>query len=76
MNVSLLGPQGAGKGTQAKRITTEYKVPNLSTGDVLRSHLARGTALGVTAGDMMSRVLLVDDGLVCEMLAERMQQPD
>ncbi len=74
--IIFLGPPGAGKGTQAKRIAAEYKVPHLSTGEVLRSHLERGTELGVKAGDMMSRGLLVADDLVCDMLAERMQQPD
>jgi adenylate kinase len=74
--IILLGPPGAGKGTQAKRISAAYNIPHLSTGDVLRSQLARGTALGMKAGDMMSRGLLVADGLVCEMLAERMQEPD
>ncbi len=74
--IVLLGPPGAGKGTQAKRIAAENKVPHLSTGDVLRGHLARGTSLGLLAADMMSRGLLVADDLVCEMLAERMQHPD
>lgn len=74
--IILLGPPGAGKGTQAKRIAAENKVPHLSTGDVLRGHMARGTSLGLQAADMMSRGLLVADGLVFEMPPERMQHPD
>ena len=46
MNILLLGPQGAGKGTQAKRIAAEYGLPHIATGDMLREHIARGTELG------------------------------
>lgn len=74
--IVLLGAPGAGKGTQAKRIAAEYRVPHISTGDVLRNHMDRRTALGAEAGDMISRGLLVSDELVCEMLAERMQDED
>jgi adenylate kinase len=74
--IILLGPPGAGKGTQAKRIMAEYRVPHISTGDVLRSHLERRTGLGVKASEMMSCGKLVADDLVCDMLADRMQQSD
>jgi adenylate kinase len=74
--IVFLGPPGAGKGTQAKRIAAQYQVPHLSTGDILRSHMERRTALGVQAGDIVSRGLLVADHLVCDLLAERMRQPD
>jgi adenylate kinase len=74
--IILLGPPGAGKGTQAKRIMAEYQVPHISTGDVLRNHLERRTGLGVKASEMMNRGKLVADDLVCDMLADRMQQSD
>lgn len=74
--IIFLGPPGAGKGTQAKRVAAQYDLPHLSTGDVLRSHLKRGTALGVRAGEMMGRGQLVADSLVSDMVAERMRQPD
>ncbi len=71
----LLGPPGAGKGTQAKRISAEYRLPHISTGDVFRSHVQRNTPLGIKARDLMSRGMLVADDVVCEMLGERMSQP-
>jgi adenylate kinase len=72
----LLGPPGAGKGTQAKRISAEYRLPHISTGDVFRSHVQRNTPLGIKARDLMSRGMLVADDVVCEMLGERMREPD
>ena len=52
--VILLGPPGAGKGTQAKRIVEHYGIPQISTGDILRDNVQRGTALGLQAKDMMA----------------------
>jgi adenylate kinase len=74
--VVLLGPPGAGKGTQAKRIMERYLVPQVSTGDLLRYNVAQGTELGKVAKAVMDRGELVSDDLVCEMVRQRLQQPD
>jgi adenylate kinase len=74
--VVLLGPPGAGKGTQAKRISQRYGVPHISTGDLLRDNIARGTALGKQARELMERGELAPDGLVCQMVATRLAEPD
>jgi adenylate kinase len=74
--VVLLGPPGAGKGTQAKRIMERYGIPQVSTGDLLRENVARGTDLGVAAKAVMARGELVSDDLVCGMVCERLSQPD
>jgi adenylate kinase len=74
--VVLLGPPGAGKGTQAKRIMERYLVPQISTGDLLRQNVAQGTELGVAAKAVMARGELVSDDLVCEMVRQRLMQPD
>jgi len=72
----FLGPPGAGKGTQAKRIAQRYQVPHLSTGDMLREAVARGTELGKLAKPIMDRGDLVPDDLVLGMVEERLAQPD
>jgi adenylate kinase len=74
--VVLLGPPGAGKGTQAKRITERYGIPQVSTGDLLRENVARGTDLGLAAKAVMARGELVSDDLVCGMVRERLSRPD
>jgi adenylate kinase len=74
--VVLLGPPGAGKGTQAKRIMERYGIPQVSTGDLLRQNVARGTELGMAAKAVMARGELVSDDLVCTMVRERLIQPD
>jgi adenylate kinase len=74
--IVLLGPPGAGKGTQAKRIMERYGIPQVSTGDLLRENVVRGTDLGLVAKAVMARGELVSDDLVCEMLRERLKQPD
>ncbi len=74
--VVLLGPPGAGKGTQSKRIMEHYGVPQVSTGDLLRDNVNRGTELGQAAKAVMARGELVSDGLVCEMVRLRLMQPD
>src|SRR5580698_5813082 len=74
--VVLLGPPGAGKGTQAKRIMERYGIPQVSTGDILRENVVQGTELGVAAKAVMSRGELVSDDLVCEMVRLRLKQPD
>lgn len=74
--VVLLGPPGAGKGTQAKRIMERYGIPQVSTGDLLRENVACGTELGQAAKAVMARGELVSDDLVCTMVRERLIQPD
>src|SRR4051794_10465796 len=66
--IILLGPPGAGKGTQAKRISETFKIPQISTGDLLRDHVARQTELGQKAKAAMDRGDLVSDELVCDMV--------
>jgi adenylate kinase len=72
----LLGPPGAGKGTQARLVARERNIPHLSTGDMLRDHVARGTPLGHLAKFSMERGDLVPDDLVLGMAEERISQPD
>jgi adenylate kinase len=74
--VIFLGPPGAGKGTQAKEVAKLYGVPHLSTGDMLREHVAQGTSLGQRAQPIMARGELVPDSLVLKMVAERIERPD
>lgn len=74
--IILLGAPGAGKGTQAKLIVDFYGVPQISTGDLLREHVAKGTELGRKAKEIMEKGNLVPDELVCGMVAERLSRPD
>jgi adenylate kinase len=74
--VILIGPPGAGKGTQAMRISQRYGIPQISTGDLLRDNIAQGTELGKKAREAMDRGELVSDELVCQMVASRLTQPD
>src|SRR5438874_11100566 len=74
--IILLGPPGAGKGTQAKRIAERYGIPQVSTGDILRENVQRGTELGVQARCIMARGDLVPDYLVCVMVALRLRNAD
>jgi adenylate kinase len=74
--VVLLGPPGAGKGTQAKLIAERFQVPHISTGDILRDNVARGTELGQEAQAVMARGELVSDTLVNNMVASRLRQAD
>ncbi len=72
----LLGPPGAGKGTQGKRISERYGIPQISTGDLLRDQQRRGTELGKRVKQIMERGELVPDKLVCDMVADRLRLPD
>ncbi len=74
--IVFLGPPGAGKGTQAKRIVARYQIPQISTGDLLRDNVQRRTPLGMQAKAVMERGDLVSDDLVCDMVAERLQRND
>jgi len=74
--VIFLGPPGSGKGTQAKVLAGKFTVPHLSTGDMLREHIARQSPLGLQAKPIMDRGELVPDSLVLKMVAERIERPD
>lgn len=74
--VILLGPPGAGKGTQAQRIAQRYRLPHLSTGDMLRDHISRDTELGRKAKPLMERGELVPDEIVLGMVEDRISRPD
>jgi adenylate kinase len=74
--VVLLGPPGAGKGTQSKQIVQHYGIPQVSTGDLLRDNVARGTSLGIQAKDIMARGELVPDELMYGIVADRLREPD
>lgn len=76
MRVVLLGPPGAGKGTQASDLTHHYKIPHISTGDMLREHRQRGSDLGRAAAACMDTGRLVPDGLILDMVWERLNRPD
>jgi adenylate kinase len=76
MNLILLGPPGAGKGTQAKRLEERYGLKQLSTGDMLRAAIAAGTPLGQQVQEILDRGDLVTDAVMLDMIAERIAQPD
>ena len=76
MNIILLGPPGAGKGTQAKKIAEKYKVPHISTGDILRENISNNTSLGIKAKSYMSRGELVPDELLITIIKDRLSRQD
>ncbi|NHW22860.1 MAG: adenylate kinase [Archaeoglobales archaeon] len=76
MNLILLGAPGAGKGTQAKFIVEKYGIPQISTGDMLREAVAKGTELGKKAKEFMSQGKLVPDEIVIGIVKERLRQKD
>lgn len=76
MNLILLGPPGAGKGTQASTLQKEYGLAKLSTGDMLREAAASGSELGNHVKDIMARGALVDDQIMIDLIRERIAQPD
>lgn len=76
MNFILLGPPGAGKGTQAKMMVTEFEIPQISTGDILRGEVAEGSGLGKKAKAFMDAGDLVPDDLILEMVKVRLAKDD
>ena len=76
LHVLLLGPQGAGKGTQAKRISAEYGIPHIASGEILRADMDAGTELGKRVKDVYDRGDLVSDDLMIELIRARLEQPD
>lgn len=76
MRLILLGPPGAGKGTQAEFIVDQFKIPHISTGDIFRKNIKEGTDLGVRAKTFMDKGELVPDSLVVEIVEARLKEAD
>jgi adenylate kinase len=76
LNVLLLGPQGAGKGTQAKRIAVEYAIPHIASGEILRQEMSAGTELGQRVQEVYDRGDLVSDDLMIDLIRNRLEQAD
>ena len=76
LNLLLLGPQGSGKGTQAKRISAEYGIPHIATGDILRDEMARETELGLQVKPLYDAGKLVPDQLMIAIIRDRLSRGD
>jgi adenylate kinase len=76
MNLILLGPPNAGKGTQAKKLYADFEIPQISTGDILRKAVKDGTPLGKVAGPLMAAGHYVPDDVVIGIVEERLKEPD
>ena len=76
MEILILGPQGSGKGTQAKRVAAEYGYVHIATGDILREAVAEGTELGRRVQPILEAGRLVDDELMIELIRARLDEPD
>jgi adenylate kinase len=76
MRIVFMGAPGSGKGTQAQRLVKHFGIPQISTGDILRKHLAEGTPLGLRAKEIMAAGAYVDDDTMLELIRDRLAQPD
>lgn len=76
MKIVMLGAPGAGKGTQAKKLSVKYGIPHISTGDIFRANIKEGTELGKKAKEYMDQGLLVPDELVVDLVVDRLQKDD
>ncbi len=76
MNIILLGAPGAGKGTQASKITDAYKLPHISTGDIFRENIKKGTPIGLEAKSYIDKGLLVPDEVTCRIVEDRISKAD
>ena len=76
MRLIMLGAPGAGKGTQAARVAERFRIPHISTGEIFRANIKNGTELGKKAKSYMDAGELVPDELVCDLVADRIAQPD
>ena len=76
MNLLVLGPQGAGKGTQAKRISEEFGIPHVSTGEMFRAAIAADTELGRTVEPLLAKGILVPDEVTIALIRERLTEDD
>src|SRR5499427_5742087 len=76
MRLILLGPPGAGKGTQSTFLTKHYGIPQISTGDMLRAAVKAGTPLGIAAKKVMDTGALVSDDIIIGLVKERLKEPD
>jgi len=76
MRIVLMGAPGSGKGTQAQRLISQFGIPQISTGDILRKHRKEGTELGKRADAIMAKGLLVDDATMLDIIRDRVAQPD
>jgi adenylate kinase len=76
LNIVLIGPPGSGKGTQALRLAERYRIPHISTGDILRAAVRDGSALGQQVAAIMSNGGLVGDGMMTDLVRERLARPD
>lgn len=76
LNIILMGPPGAGKGTQAKKLVDEFHLPHISTGDMFREAIANGTPAGLKAKEIIARGDLVPDDVTCALVKERLSRED
>ncbi|RDV83028.1 adenylate kinase [Ammonifex thiophilus] len=76
MNLLIMGPPGAGKGTQSERLVKEFNIPHISTGDMLREAVKQGTEMGKKAKEYMDKGQLVPDEVIIGVVRERLMQPD
>ena len=76
MNIILIAPPAAGKGTQAKLLSEKYNIPHISTGDLLRDEISKGTELGLSLKEKMDKGDLIDDATILNLLKERLSLSD